>query len=221
MPLSDRWLRGNPPAGRVFAGIWQLGDSAAAKGFAQVPGSVRVVDQNKDGRISSSEALGDDRAILGTQLPNYIVGLTNRFNYKSFDLSFFIYYRNGTQYRNSTLAGTFGENGSRYNSLSELNYWTKDNPSNTYYSPFVNNPYRSAIFFQDASFLRISDITFGYTLPKTTMDKWKMNNMRFYGQISNPFLFSNYVGFDPEFNSAIYQDDVPSAIYTLGVNVSF
>ena len=204
-----------------FAGIWQMADSVAAKGYNQVPGSVKVVDANNDGRISSSDAIGDDRQILGSQLPNWILGVTNRFNYKNFDLSFFLYYRNGVQYRNSTLAGTFGEVGIRYNSLAELNYWTKDNPSNTYFSPFVANPHRNAISFQDASFFRVSDITVGFTLPKSKVDKLKMSNARIYAQISNPFIFSNYVGFDPEFNSAIYQDDVPSAIYTLGVNISF
>ena len=202
-----------------FAGIWQLADLTAAKVYNQVPGSIRVVDQNKDGKISSANDV-DDRVVLGTQLPNWILGVTNRFNYKAFDLSFFIYYRNGTTYRNSTLAGTFGENGTRYNSLAELDYWTKDNPSNTYYSPFVSNPYRSAIYYQDASFLRISDITVGYTLPKKSLDKLKFSNARFYAQVSNPFIFTNYVGFDPEFNSSVYQDDVPSAIYTIGVNIS-
>lgn len=203
-----------------FAGIWQLADSSAAKSFGQVPGAVRVVDQNKDGQISSSNAI-DDRTVLGTQLPNWILGITNRFNYKDFDLSFFIYYRNGVEYSNSTLSGTFGELGTRYNSLSSLNYWTKVNPSNTYFSPFVANPYRSAINYQDASFLRVSDITLGYTLPKKTMSHLKISNARFYAQVSNPFIFTDYTGFDPEFNSAIYQDDVPSVIYTLGVNISF
>ena len=203
-----------------FAGIWQLADSVAAKGYTQVPGSVRVLDANKDGKISSTEGI-DDRQILGTQLPNWILGVTNRFNYKNFDLSFFLYYRNGVQYSNSTLSGTFGELGTRYNSLVALNYWTKDNPSNTYFSPSVANPYRGAINYQDASFLRVSDITAGYTLPRLKLDKLKISNARIYVQISNPFLFSNYIGFDPEFNSAIFQDDVPSAIYTLGVNISF
>ncbi len=203
-----------------FNGIWQLADSTLAKSYGQVPGAVRVVDQNKDNTISSSNAI-DDRAILGTQLPNWLLGMTNRFNYKNFDLSFFIYYRNGTQYRNSTLAGTFGEIGSRYNSLSELNYWTKDNPSNTFFSPFVSNPYRSAVFYQDASFLRVSDITVGFTLPKKTLDGLKISSARFYAQVMNPFLFTKYTGFDPEFNSAIFQDDVPSATFLVGINLSF
>lgn len=203
-----------------FAGIWQLGDVDAAKVYGQLPGSVRVVDQNNDNKISSSNDI-DDRRVLGTQLPNWLLGVTNRFNYKNFDLSFFMYYRNGGQFSNATLSGTFGELGTRYNSLASLDYWTKDNPSNTYFSPYVANPYRSAINYQDASFLRISDITVGYTLPKSFLSKYKMANARFYAQVSNPFIFSSYTGFDPEFNSAIYQDDVPSAIYSLGVNISF
>jgi len=48
-----------------------------------------------------------------------------------------------------------------------------------------------------------------------------MSNARVYGQVSNPFVFTKYTGFDPEFNSAIYQDDVPTMILTFGVNISF
>lgn len=202
-----------------FNGIWQTADIAQAAVYKQVPGSVRVVDQNNDNQISSTNGI-DDRKYLGTALPNWILGVTNRFNYKDFDFSFFVYYRNGTQYANSTLAGTFGELGNRYNSLASLNYWTKDNPSNTYFSPFAANPYRSAITYQDASFLRISDFTLGYSLPKKLKDKWNMSTARAYLQVSNPFIFTKYVGFDPEFNSAIYQDDVPSMLVTLGLNIS-
>lgn len=203
-----------------FAGIWQLADSALAKVYKQVPGAVRVVDQNNDNVISSSNNI-DDRIYLGTQLPKWLLGVTNRFNFNNFDLSFFIYYRKGVLYSNSTLSGTFGELGTRYNSLASLNYWTKDNPSNTYFSPYVANPYRSAINYQDASFLRVSDITVGYTLPKRVRDNLKITNARFYAQVSNPFIITKYTGFDPEFNSSIYQDDVPSILVTLGVNVSF
>jgi TonB-dependent starch-binding outer membrane protein SusC len=204
-----------------FDGIWQTADKDLATKYKQVPGSVRVVDQNNDGQISSTEGI-DDRKVLGTQLPKFLMGLTNRFKYKNIDLSFFAYYRNGTQYSNNTLAGTFGDfGGTRYNRLAELDYWRSDNPSNTYFGVVAANPYRSAINYQDASFLRISDITLGYTLPKGIMEKWKLANARIYTQVLNPFIFTKYVGFDPEFNSAIYQDDVPSMTISAGLNVSF
>ncbi|RDB05842.1 SusC/RagA family TonB-linked outer membrane protein [Runella aurantiaca] len=204
-----------------FNGIWQTADKDLATKYKQVPGSVRVVDQNNDGQISSTDAI-DDRTYLGTQLPNWILGITNRFKYKNVDFSFFTYYRNGVQYRNNTLAGTFGEIGStRYNKLAGLDYWRSDNPSNTFFGTVAANPYRNAIFYQDASFLRISDITLGYTLGNRALNKVKMSNARLYLQVLNPFVFSNFTGFDPEFNSAIFQDDVPSATYSFGVNISF
>lgn len=204
-----------------FDGIWQTADKDLAAKYKQVPGSVRVVDQNNDGVISSTDNI-DDRVVLGTQLPNYLIGITNRLKYKSFDLSFFVYYRNGVQYNNSALSGTFGEiNSVRYNKLASLDYWRSDNPSNTYFGVAAANPYRSAINYQDASFLRISDITMGYSLPPGLMNKWKLSNARVYVQAINPFVFTKFTGFDPEFNSAIYQDDVPSTALTLGLAISF
>lgn len=204
-----------------FDGIWQTSEKDQAAVYKQVPGSVKVVDQNGDGIISSTNNI-DDRVYLGTQLPNWILGVTNRFKYKNLDFSFFTYYRNGTQYRNNTLAGTFGEIGStRYNKLAGLDYWRSDNPSNTFFGVVAANPYRNAIFYQDASFLRISDITLGYNFSPKVLSALKMSSARIYGQVSNPFVFSDFTGFDPEFNSAIFQDDVPSMIYTFGVSISF
>ena len=204
-----------------FNGIWQTADKELAAKYKQVPGAVRVVDQNNDGIISSTDAI-DDRVYLGTQMPNWIAGITNRINYRNLDFSFFIYYRDGVQYNNSTLSGTFGDiGGTRYNKLASLDYWRSDNPSNSYYGVVAANPYRNAINYQDASFLRISDITFGYTLSNSMMDRWKLSNARFFAQASNPFVFSKFTGFDPEFNSAIFNDDVPSVLYTFGINLTF
>lgn len=204
-----------------FDGIWQLDQKDEAAVYKQVPGSVRVVDQNKDGVISSSDGI-DDRIVLGTELPNWLTGFTNRLRYRDFDFSVFIYYRNGVQYRNNTLAGTFGEvNNVRYNNLAELDYWRTDNPSNTYFGLTVANPYRNAITYQDASFLRVSDITLGYNLPPKLLNKWNMSRARVYVQSNSPIVLTKFIGFDPEFNSSIYQDDIPTAIYTLGINLSF
>ncbi|TDB64246.1 SusC/RagA family TonB-linked outer membrane protein [Arundinibacter roseus] len=204
-----------------FDGIWQTSEKELATKYKQVPGSVKVVDQNNDGIISSTDAI-DDRVVLGSQLPNFLVGLTNRLKYKNFDLSFLFYYRNGTQYYNGTLSGTFGEIGStRYNKLADLDYWRSDNPSNTYFGVAAANPYRNAINYQDATFLRLSDVTLGYTLPRGIMDKWKLSSARVYAQVMNPVIMTKYIGFDPEFNSNVYQDDVPSITCTLGVNISF
>lgn len=204
-----------------FDGIWQLDEEEAASEYNQVPGSVKVVDQNNDGQISSNEG-EDDRKVIGSEQPDWTMGMTNKFTYGNFDLSFLIYTSQGATYRNSMLSGTMGEVGAgRYNALN-LNYWTINNPSNEYYGPGIaNNPYRGAIFYQDASFVRISDITLGYTLPSTGLDKFGFSNFRMYVQVSNPFVFHDFDGMDPEFNSSTYNDGIPSATYLFGLNVSF
>lgn len=220
---GNRLFVGYPIRGNFdykFDGIWQTTDKDLATKYGQVPGAVRVVDQNNDGKISSAEGV-DDRVYLGTQLPNYLIGFTNRLSFKNIDFSFFMYYRNGTQYNNSTLSGTFGDMGTRYNKLAGLDYWRSDNPSNTYFGVVAANPYRNAINYQNATFLRISDLTLGYTLPTALMSRLKLAAARVYLQSSNPFVFSKFTGFDPEFNSAIFQDDVPSILYTFGINMSF
>ncbi|MDP3912221.1 MAG: TonB-dependent receptor [Bacteroidota bacterium] len=205
-----------------FDGIWQLDEKDEAAKYGQVPGSVKVVDQNKDGKISSSADI-DDRVVLGNELPKWMAGISNTFNYKSWDFSFFIYTRQGVQYRNSLLQGTMGELGSnRYNHLN-LNYWTAENPTNDYFGVWQANPYREAIQYKNADFWRLSNITLGYTLPKPMLDKIKFNNLRFYIQANNPFIYTKEknIWMDPEFNSGTYQDDVPNSVYSFGISASF
>src|SRR5690606_32781600 len=116
----------------------------------------KVVDQQDDGKIQSSDdELLEDRVVLGTELPKFTLGVTNRFSYRAFDLSFFIYYRNGSQFKNNMLSGTFGDyTNNRYNHM-KLNYWTKENPTNDYYGLGVAQPYKEAIYYQKADFVRI------------------------------------------------------------------
>ncbi|MBI1343300.1 MAG: SusC/RagA family TonB-linked outer membrane protein [Terrimonas sp.] len=205
-----------------FAGIWQIPDSidGSAGVYGQRPGSVRVVDQNKDGKISSSAGI-DDRVVLGNELPDWVMGMTNRVRYKNFDFSVFMYTSQGVLFRNNILSGTFGDySNTRYNHI-VLNYWRRDNPTNEYYDVSVSNPYRQAIQYEKANFVKISDITLGYTIPPAKLSRLGINGIRVYGQVNNPFVFSKYHGPDPEYNSNDYIDDVPTIIYTFGVNVSF
>jgi len=205
-----------------FAGIWQTSEAAEATKYGQVPGSVKVVDQNNDGKISSATDV-DDRVILGNELPKWIAGITNTITYKNWDLSVFVYTRQGAQFKNNVLGGTFGDLGSnRYNHLN-LNYWTATNPTNDYYGVWQSNPYRGAIQYKEASFWRISNLTLGYNLPKSILDRLKINSARCYIQANNLALFTkeSNIWMDPEYNSGVYQDDVPNSTYIFGVSLSF
>lgn len=207
-----------------FDGIWQLDEKEEAAKYGQVPGSVKVVDQNNDGKIlSSADETLDDRVVLGNDLPKWMAGINNTFTYKNWDFSFFIYTRQGVQYRNSLLQGTMGELGSnRYNHLN-LNYWTETNPTNDYFGVWQSNPYREAIQYMDANFWRLSNITLGYNLPKSLLERMKFSNVRLYVQANNPYLYvkNRTMWMDPEFNSGTYQDDLPNSTYIFGVNLSF
>jgi len=201
-------------------GIFQLGDVEEAKKYSSNPGAVRIVDQNGDGKITSGVLGKDDRVILGSQLPNFTMGLTNRVSYKNFDLAVMMYYRNGTMYKNGFLSNYISDPGG--GGRLSLNYWTKENPSNEMWGMGIPGTIgRDAIYYQDASFLRISDVTFGYTLPRKLLDKMGIDNMRMYLQSINPAYFTKYSGGDPEYNGAAYQDDFPSTTLTFGFNVGF
>lgn len=204
-----------------FDGIWQLDEAEEAEEFGQVPGSVKVVDQNGDGKISSS-ADEDDRIVLGNALPDWIAGITNVFSFRNWDLSFFIYTRQGVQFRNAMLQGTFGELGSsRYNRLN-LNYWTAENPTNDYFGVWQPNPYREAIQYKEANFWRLQNVTLGYNLPAALLSRYNISNLRLYVKADNALLFTKdqNIWMDPEFNSGTYQDDVPFSTVMFGVNLS-
>jgi len=202
------------------AGIWQLADSVLAKSYGAVPGSVRIVDQNNDGKISTGIIGQDDRIILGTQLPNFTMGMTNRVSFRNFDFSVMMYYRNGTMFKNDFLSQYVQDYNGGWGRLN-VNYWTRNNPSNEMWGMGVAKSNNDAIYYEDASFLRISDVTMGYNLPKAKLEKLGIDRLRFYFQLVNPARFTKFRGNDPEYNGGGYQDDFEAINYTFGVNVGF
>ncbi|NQU54796.1 MAG: TonB-dependent receptor [Bacteroidetes bacterium] len=205
-----------------FDGIWQLDEADEAAKYGQVPGSVKVVDQNNDGKISNGTG-EDDRVVLGNELPKWMAGINNVVNYKDWDFSCFMYTRQGVMYRNDMLKGTMGDlGGNRYNGLN-LNYWTETNPTNDYFGIAKSNPYREAIQYREANFWRISNLTLGYSLPKSVLDRANVSKVRLYVQANNPFLFAQdkIMWLDPEFNSGSYNDDLTYTTFIFGANISF
>jgi hypothetical protein len=125
-------------------------------------------------------------------------------------------------YQNSLLSGTMGDLAQNRYSRLNLNYWTATNPTNDYYGVWQPEPYRSAIQYMNANFVRVSNITLGYNLPKTILDKMKFNQARFYVQANNPFVFvkDRTMWMDPEFNSNTVQDDVPCSTFIFGLKLT-
>ena len=205
------------------AGIWQTNEADAAKSYQSAVGQIKVQDTNGDGKITA-----DDRVFLGSDIPTWSGGITNRFNYKGFDLSFFIYARigqtilSGFHRDNNQLAG-------RYQQI-KVDYWTPNNPTNEFPRPNSSQEfpvYNAAIIYFDGSFVKVRNINFGYTFPASITSKLRMQSLRLFASIQQPFIFSSYRskynGVDPETSDGTVSNGVTPAtrVTTFGLNVKF
>src|SRR5690606_1402875 len=202
----------------VFDGIWQLHEEQVADSYGFQPGNVKVKDLNGDGEITADE----DRTILGSPLPKWIGGMTNTLTFGNLDFSFMIYTQQGSMVRSRFHTDNFArEWNGRYNKL-DVDFWTDTNPSNTWPAP---NKTGGRVFeelnaYTDVSFVRVQNITLGYTFPIKAIERMRMSNFRVYATANNPMIFTNYVGFDPEWaEQNTFNMGISSAVYLVGVNV--
>lgn len=161
------------------------------------PGDIKFKDINNDGVITS-----DDQEILGDANPNYYGGVTNTIQAYGFDLSFFFQYSMGNFVFNNTRAFSEGMNGVFGQANTVKNRWTPENttatmPRAVFQDP-NNNRRVSDRFVEDASYVRLKNVTFGYTFPTKLLEKIKMRSARIYVTGQNLLTFTNYSGFDPE-----------------------
>lgn len=181
----------------VFDGIWQMDEVEEAQSYGQQPGQVRVRDLNGDGVIDAE----NDRTAIGANMPDWTAGLTNIFNFRNLDFSFFVYANQGAispSYFHQQF-GAPGGAGSFFNGL-QTNYWTPDNPSNQVPQPGNGGPFAEVLNFRDVSFVRVGFATLGYTFSKSVVDALgiRENGLRIYATAQNPFVFTDYEGWDPE-----------------------
>ena len=104
------------------------------------------------------------------------------------------------------------------------NYWSPENKSNEHPAPAIKGTYtelgNSDYFVKDVSFVRISNLSLGYTLPKNFISKLKMENAKVYININNPFVFTPFDGQDPQVGTN--KKSYPAVTsYQLGVNLDF
>ena len=199
--------------------IWQntpedLAEIAKYKANGQnfSPGDIKVKDLNGDYKIDPN----NDKTIVGHASPNWTGGITNTFSYKNFDLSAFIFSRWGFTIPNigaESLQGRFAQR--------VVNYWTPTNPTNDYPAPNYNSaagdPFKSSMNYQDGSFIKIRNISLGYTLPSAVSKKLSLSNVRVYVQATNPgLIYSRVSWIDPDLGGSTYNRGM-----VLGLNVGF
>ena len=172
-------------------GIWQTSEAAQAAVYGQKPGSIKIQDLNGDGKITAA-----DDQIIGNFQPQYTFGMSNRFTYKSFDLSIVIDGRMGfttvvpyVSSSNSSVNGWQFLNLGRHNQP-VIDYWTPTHPTNAFPEPNANTQlsYYSTLQYYDGSFIRAQSINFGYVLPNSVTKHIGMSSLRIYANVTNPFF---------------------------------
>jgi TonB-linked SusC/RagA family outer membrane protein len=196
-------------------------DAYPHMGLAGV-GDLRFVDINNDGRID-----GLDRTYLGSPIPTFIYGFNVELQFKAFDLGVDLHGQTG----NKIFNGKDAVRPDPYNFEKTVwDRWTGPGTSTT--EPRASfggyNYTPSDRFIQDGSFLRLRSVQLGYTLPETATRRVAMQQVRIYVKGTNIYTMSKFSGYTPEIgsydvlsNGIDYGVYPISAVYSLGVNVSF
>ena len=204
-----------------YAGIWGTAEEAEAAKYGAKPGQIHVTDVNEDGKINA-----DDYQVIGHADPTWSAGMVNTFTYKGFDLSFQLIARWGW-----TMA--YGLTGwYRLNGLSPsptiCDYWTPDNQGARYPQPNMDGnedtyQHNSSLDYYDGSYIKVKNITLGYTLPKNILKPLHITSARVYATASNPFIFAkNSYLKDYDLEKGGDDDDAPlTKQIVFGVNVTF
>lgn len=164
-----------------------------------VAGDIKFVDNDGDGDVNVN-----DRDIIGDPNPDFTYGFSTSISWKNLSLSAAF---TGVQGRdilntNNRYINTPGTKSNNLTQKAFQNMWTESNHSNLYpSSTFVVQNYVMDRYVEDGSYLRCSDITLNYVLPKVWMKKIGFQNASVYASVKNAFIITDYSGYDPEVNS--------------------
>ncbi|HJS00673.1 MAG TPA: TonB-dependent receptor [Flavobacterium sp.] len=232
--VANRWFIGQPVDvvyAMVFDGVWQKEELAPADQQA-MEGTAKVKDLNGDGVID----IDNDMKVLGSPNPDWIGTFSTTFTYKNWDLSATVFTKQG-MYQYSPFHGEFTDFNSKV--ILDVPYYVRENPitpsrkSNTYPQAAFSGQYWGEDaeeygypgFNKESSFVRIQNITLGYNFKPQFLSKIGLESMRLYVNALNPFTFTKYDGFDPEWAGAsmdgVDASNTGYAIYQLGVNIKF
>ena len=232
-------------------------DGVFSRGNTVWVGDIKYKDVDENGIIDER-----DRTDIGSPLPKFTFGWTNTFRYKNLDLSIFLNGSYGNKVMNYNSLTLTHMNSTWTNYLQSVvskrarlepidptivyadgSKWFDHidnvrvkNPGTKIPHTSINDPNDndriSDRYVEDGSFLRIKNITLGYTFPKALLNKAKIENLRVYVNIQNLYTFTKYTGYDPEVGASTQDSSgltygldngrYPSpAMYSFGLNITF
>ncbi|ANF49929.1 SusC/RagA family TonB-linked outer membrane protein [Chryseobacterium glaciei] len=186
--------------------------SAVANGSKPIqPGDLKLRDLNGDGQITAS-----DQTELGSAQPKFFGGFSQTFRYRNWDMSLFFNFSVGNKvynankvefttqylYRDNNMAAEvadrwrwFDNNGVKVNDPTAL---AALNANTTMWTPPQGSYILHSYAIEDGSFLRLNNVTIGYSLPKNSLESLGIKNFRLYATVNNLFTITGYKGYDPE-----------------------
>jgi TonB-linked SusC/RagA family outer membrane protein len=208
----------------VYDGLYQKGDDFTLNPGAR-PGDLRVKDLDANGKINQY-----DRTIVGRTVPKGWGGVWSYWRYKQFSMTVFANYTYGQKLANKAYQDyLYYSSKTATRTLKEgLNYWTPDNTNTDVPRP---NQYgrslralqsgTSSFMVQKGDFIRVRNITLAYDIPSKLLSKAKINSIRTYVQVTEPFLITKYKGIDPEIGVGQYDIYPRYRTFLFGVQASF
>ncbi|MHC1777833.1 MAG: SusC/RagA family TonB-linked outer membrane protein [Lentimicrobium sp.] len=189
-PIADNgrgsnWVMEGEPIG-IFMGYNCLGVDPTT-------GDLVYEDINNDGTITA-----DDLTKTGDPNPDFTAGMTNTFSFKGFDLSIFLQAVSGNDVFNGTRIYLESGTGEDNQTTTMLRRWMK--PGDITDVPGAGDGAISSRFIENGSYLRIKNISIGYSIPKTLLKKTGIKSARLYVSGQNLYTFTTYTGMDPEVN---------------------
>jgi TonB-linked SusC/RagA family outer membrane protein len=178
-----------------------------------------------------------DKRVLGVGNPTWYGGLNNSFTYKNFDATIFLTFAGGNKIYNVTRQEQLNNQVFANSGRELLDRWTGEgqvtNVPRLYFNSdaaVLQNGNLNSRFLEDGKFLRVQNLSLGYTIPTGIRRAIRANSFRVYAQVQNAFVFTKYTGLDPELGSSVTTNVAPGVdnrtnpiprTYTVGLNLNF
>ncbi|UUF13729.1 MULTISPECIES: SusC/RagA family TonB-linked outer membrane protein [Flavobacterium] len=219
----------NPNYNYVYDGVWQESEASRAASYGQAPGQARPKDLNGDGKFNQ-----DDRTVIGNANPDWQGSLYSKLTVGNFDFNFSVLTSQG-QTVLSTFHQNFADVSDRGRQKLAMDYFIPTNDTGIEANANNTNPrpgpvatgagaYWTSLFgyYRDVSYVKIKNISLGYTLNSELLKRLKISNLRIYVNVLDPFVFTDFDGYDPEWAASPFGVNRPASVTTqLGLSVKF